>query len=566
MHPVRVLSRRQDGLSSDGAPSTTESNRPSTTSSVDPSPTIPTVTATAVATQPNQQPQSSSDTKSTYVIVCTWHLFLMNMCEIEIHSDNYLLQAIIITLVGLLALLFAIYLIRQTRIKHKNPKYIPTIFLKKAWESWEPEAHRYRLPEQNDPHEYTGAAGVSGVGRSLSGHPPSSFNNATRTAVDNIANNTAGGVDRNTSIRSVMTLPAYNMTPGQNEQVLGREGDRGGIDVVLEYPETINEEETQREAEMEALYQVRLARRRENEEREERRRLRREARERGDHVALRELQSRPANTTTTGPSVEELRAEHDRIKKERQRAVSSVAYGDLGVARHDGTRLRANSDESERQGLLGDAASMAASSHYHRRERSASSVLSIDTVNSDLPSPGYTRSRANSRPDSPLRRSVGPEDSSDNREDRAGSSPEMIDHDDIPLNSPPGYENVSLDTPQAEASALPHHMMEPPPDYTSPIYGRGEGPTLESAGYRRSQNLDELMTERRTSTHSTHSGLLPRDDRRSSTRSTRGVGGIPQLPSLRLGSLPSIHVDPGSPMTLGATEKGHSPHDQNHFG
>lgn len=404
---------------------------------------------------------------------------------------------------------------------------------------------------------------MSGVGRTLSGHPHASFNGAARTTAENDANNIAGGVDRNTSIRSVVTLPAYNMVPGQNEQVLGREGDRGGIDIVLEFPETIDEEESQREAEMEALYQVRIARRRENEEREERRRLRREARERGDHVALRELQSRPANTST-GPTVEELRVEHDRIKRERQRAVSSVAYGDLGVARHDGTRLRANSEESERQGLLGDAASMAASTHYHRRDQSASSVLSIDTVNSDLPSPGFTRSRANSRPESPLRRSMGPVDLSDNHEDRAGSSPEMINHDDIPLSSPPGYENVSLDTPNGEASPLPHHITEPPPDYTSPIYGRGEGPTLATTGSRRSQNLDELMAERRRSTHSTNSNILPRDERRTFTRSTRGVGGIPQLPSLRLGSLPSIQVDPGSPMTLEAMEKGHSPHSQNH--
>ncbi|KAJ8058821.1 hypothetical protein OCU04_011807 [Sclerotinia nivalis] len=531
MHLVRRLSRRQDGLSTNGTSSTTSSLDHSATS-----------TANSSANQSSQQVQSDSNTKPAYFI------------------------AIISTIIGLLVLLFAIYMIRRTRIKHKNPKYIPTVFLKKAWENWDPQAHQYQLPDQNDPHEYTGAAGVSGVGRSLSNRPPSSFNNAARTAVGNAADNNAGGVDRNASIRSVMTLPAYNMTPGQNEQVLGREGDRGGIDVVVEFPETIDEEESQREAEMEALYLVRLARRRENEEREERRRLRREARERGDHVALRELQSRPANTTT-GPTVDELRAEHDRIKKERQRAVSSVAYGDLGVARHDGTRLRANSEESERQGLLHDAASMAASSRYHRRDRSASSVLSIDTVNSDLPSPGFARSRTNSRADSPLRRSSGPEDLNDNHEDRAGSSPEMIDHDDIPLSSPPGYENVSLDSPQAEASTLPHHMTEPPPDYTSPIYGRGEGPSLESAGSRRSQNVDELMTERRTSTRSTNSGLFPRDERRSSTRSTRGVGGIPQLPSLRLGTLPSIHVDPGSPMAMGSTEEeGHSPHSQNHTG
>ncbi|KAM3084047.1 hypothetical protein ACMFMG_001845 [Clarireedia jacksonii] len=533
MYQVHGLSKRQDGPPTNGAPSTSSDPVQSTTSSSSSSSQSSTSTPTptnSLVQSPNSTPetQSGSDTQPAYVI------------------------AVITSIVVLLALLFAVYIIRRTRIKHRNPKYIPTTFLKKAWEKWEPEAHRYRLPENNDQLEYTGAAGAS---RGLSSQPPSSFNSAARTAVEAQANNETTGVDRTTSVRSVMTLPAYNMTPGQNEQVLGREGERGGIDVVLEFPETIDEEEAQREAEMEALYQVRLARRRENEEREERRRLRREARARGDTVALRELQNRP--TTTTGPTVEELRREHERIKKERQRAVSSVAYGDLGIARHDGTRLRANSDESERQGLLGDAASMAASSHYHRRERSASSVLSIDTVNSDLPSPGFTRPRTDSRAESPLRHSVGANDAHNHTEDRAGSSPEMIDHDDIPLSSPPGYENISLETPHSEE---PHHA-EPPPDYTSPILSRGEGPTLGGTASRpQSQNIDDLMSERHTSTHS-NSSLFPRDERRSSTRSTRGVGGIPQLPSLRLSALPSIHVDPGSPMSLRSTaeEEGHSP-------
>jgi hypothetical protein len=104
------------------------------------------------------------------------------------------------------------------------------------------------------------------------------------------------GVDRNTSVRSVMTLPTYNQAPSHNEQVLGREGE--GMDIVVESLETVNEKEHQHEAEMEALYQVRLARRREDEEREERRRLRREARERGDYVALREIQARGSVSST----------------------------------------------------------------------------------------------------------------------------------------------------------------------------------------------------------------------------------------------------------------------------
>jgi hypothetical protein len=60
---------------------------------------------------------------------------------------------------------------------------------------------------------------------------------------------------------------------------------------VIELPETAEEEEQRQEEEMEALYQVRMAQRRELEEREERRKLRREARERGNFVALRELRA-----------------------------------------------------------------------------------------------------------------------------------------------------------------------------------------------------------------------------------------------------------------------------------
>jgi hypothetical protein len=415
--------------------------------------------------------------------------------------------------------------------------------------------------------------------------PPSSFDAAARDAVEAVNNGSSGGVgvDRNTSVRSVMTLPAYNPSASQNEQVLGREGERGGIDVVIEFPETVDEEEAQREAEMEALYQVRLARRRENEEREERRRLRREARERGDFVALREIteRQRASSTTSTGQTVEELRAEHDRIKKERQRAVSSVSYADLGIARHDGTRLRANSHESEREGLLGDAASIAASSHYHRRDRSASSILSIDTMNSDLPSPGFTRTRADSRPGTPSsRRRSGQsqvETVSTSNEGRAGSSPEMIDHDDIPPNSPPGYENISLDTPQDEHRA----PLEPPPDYSSPVVGRGEhrstfettSPPAEPSNDRR----QSASSSRRTSAHIGHLISDSGSNSSSSTlsasrtltterRSSRGVAGVPQLPSLRLASLPSIQVDPGSPRSANKAMDERDVTEQRHYG
>ncbi|KAJ9627137.1 hypothetical protein H2203_003598 [Taxawa tesnikishii (nom. ined.)] len=97
---------------------------------------------------------------------------------------------------------------------------------------------------------------------------------------------TEGGVDRHTSVRSVMTLPSYSATPRAGEGVLGREGERAGMDTVVEFPETNDQEEARREEEMESLYQIRLRRREEAAERDERRRLRREARERGTMQSL----------------------------------------------------------------------------------------------------------------------------------------------------------------------------------------------------------------------------------------------------------------------------------------
>lgn len=203
---------------------------------------------------------------------------------------------------------------------------------------------------------------------------------------------TAGttGVDRNTSVRSIMTLPAYSPAARDSEQILGREGERGGIDVVVEYPEGADEEETRRDEEMESLYQIRRARRQEQAEREERRRARREARARGDFETLQRLQQdsrqRAADTALLS---QQLIAEHQ--AQDRQRRVSSVQYAELGVARHDGTRIRANSTDSDNRPLLDSAASITGSSSrpsvalnsMHTRDRSASSVLSMSTTGSD---------------------------------------------------------------------------------------------------------------------------------------------------------------------------------------
>ena len=160
---------------------------------------------------------------------------------------------------------------------------------------------------------------------------------------------------------------------------------------------------------MESLYQIRLARRREIAERDERRRLRREARERGDVTRLEQLrrESRARATAARNELVAASRedlssaaliAEHQ--SRGRERKVSAVSYADVGQVRHDGTRLRANSGDSQSQGLLDEAAPMgersgrnrgqsdaaSMSSHLikpHNRTRSGSSALSIATTASE---------------------------------------------------------------------------------------------------------------------------------------------------------------------------------------
>ena len=193
-------------------------------------------------------------------------------------------------------------------------------------------------------------------------------------------------VNRHESTRSVATLPAYSRSVRENERVLGREGEREGIDAVLEFPETQEEEEARREGEMENLYQIREHRRQEAAERQDRRRARREARQTGDLITLRRLQeeARLRAEAQENSAIAALMADYR--SRERERRASSVAYGDLGVARHDGTRIRAPSQDSY-QPLLADAASIGGGSlrpwishemrGTHACNRSVSSVMSI---------------------------------------------------------------------------------------------------------------------------------------------------------------------------------------------
>jgi hypothetical protein len=341
-------------------------------------------------------------------------------------------------------------------------------------------------------------------------------------------NQNNGTVDRNTSVRSVITLPAYRQAPSHEERVLGREGERDGIDVIVDLP-TQEDEEALREREMDTLYQIRLARRQELADRETRRQLRREAQERRDHAALATLRTQ-AQGDNTREIVRGLRETVDRIKDNRQRSVSSVSYADLGVAHHDGSRLRANSSESERVGLLADVASMAATSRpgaqspapSHTRGRSASSIVSID---SDMPSPELVRSGGSG--------SVTPRLS--NGGTRAGSSPELVEADlGDEAMPPPEYEDVPLDghdqTSPFDRSTTPLH--EPPPDYPGPYRSNSQRTNRSTEGNEQTSDSSDLATR----------------------RTSRGVGGTPQLPSLRLGRLPSIVIEPSSAL----------PHDDEH--
>ncbi|KAG7121615.1 hypothetical protein HYQ45_014449 [Verticillium longisporum] len=426
-------------------------------------------------------------------------------------NERKLVTIIILAcLMGLILLTLLYLVIRAFRFRHANKKKGGnTQTGNRGWFSGLSLTGRGR--------DYQQAHDADAVEASTGRRNRTSVRFAPAAGDGNASSNTTSTIDRNTSVRSVMTLPAYRAQALENEQVIGREGERDGVDVVVENP-TAEEDEERREREMASLYEIRVARRQEIVDREERRRERQDARTRNDVVALQNIRDR-TRAASNNSVLEELRRDHERLKNERQRAVSSVSYGDLGVARHDGTRLRANSNESERMGLLSDAASIAATSTrsgiispmQHQRAASSGSVLSFD---SDLPSPGLPRSRASSRPSTPRLNT------------RAGSSPEIIEPDsDMPLHSPPGYEDVSLEDTRSGATT-PHN--EPPPVYSGPAQRRASQLVTE---------MSDLAAGRRSPT-----------DRRADedSPSPRSGSTAPQLPQLRLQPLPQIVIEPSS--------------------
>ena len=286
-----------------------------------------------------------------------------------------------------------------------------------------------------------------------------------------------------------MTLPVYNPTPHPHERLIAREGERAGVDTVIEFPETADEEEERREQDMESLYQIRQARRREINERHDRRRERQEAREAGDWARLEQLRlqseararARAGSAASAGSSTTSLPiaaanassmlAEHHARNSSRDRRISSVSYADLGLARHDGSRLRADSVESDHRPLLESAASMGGDN------RSASSIFHLPTRRFD----SHTRAASAESvrtTDSELA-DMTPQSSS---EDRSGSSSGG--------GAPPAVRTPSVGTngePSPPIGEPPEYEDAPP--YTSPVAGRGEAGVPRLPSLRVGQGL-----------------------------------------------------------------------------
>jgi hypothetical protein len=282
-------------------------------------------------------------------------------------------------------------------------------------------------------------------------------------------NATTAGVDRHTSVRSVMTLPPYAPAAREDERVLGREGERAGMDNVVELPETVDDEEGRREEEMESLYQIRLARRAEAAEREARRQARREARARGDVQALADIRRRAEEAADLSVS-QMLIAEHQSHARTRDRRVSSVAYGALGVARHDGTRLRANSTESDNRPLLDSAASISGQSNHSRAH-------SGNTLDPDTHRRGLSVTSFGSHLSDDYDFADASRTSTQSRQSPNGMSD---DFEIVSLNPANGHSGSGAASPNLDIPSEQAPAYEDPPNYESPIQTRApQLPNLE---------------------------------------------------------------------------------------
>ena len=409
---------------------------------------------------------------------------------------------------------FSYVLLEFLRKRNARPRWIPTKYLKRKWEAWTPRdliakgMYSSQLQEQPQGPTLHGRTGDRSAG-------PSTPNLADpeRAHVDHETGVGAGAtVDRHTSVRSVMTLPAYSRAARDNEQTLGREGDRDGIDVVLEQPETAEEEEDRREEAMASLYNIRMQRRQEIANREARRQERREARIRGDAATLERLRQESALRAQEREltSATAMMAEHR--TRARDHRVSSVSYAELGVARHDGTRLRANSNESDRP-LLDSAASIAGGSIYpaSARNRSTSSVVSVSDNESDLGAPPFGRP-AGDLPNP----NMDDQTPASNRSRASSAAPSGL----TPIDTGANAEGTAI--PPMEPPSYDGNEYEDAPPYSSPV--------RTSAPQQVSQEPVAATPQR----------AEPSEETSSSS-------GAPMLPEL--GRLSSIHIAAATPVS-----------------
>ncbi|KAF2102954.1 hypothetical protein NA57DRAFT_71938 [Rhizodiscina lignyota] len=457
-------------------------------------------------------------------------------------SKTIIIVVVVIVIVVIVLLVASYFIARRLRNRNASPKYLPGNALKNRWRRWASISNRNRGQYSDRLQPDASAPSLRPSprsGRNSRSHSPALEELRTRDSSRSRETGTIGAtvergveagtrgtpadnqtaVDRHTSVRSIMTLPAYTPSARETEQILGREGERGGIDVVLEFPESTDEVEGRREEEMESLYQIRRARRAEAAEREERRRLRREARTRGDWAEVERLrveerdrrQQQERQLLGEDPegqrSAARLIAEHqeEAARRERQRRVSSVQYAELGVARHDGSRVRAGSNASARsednRPLLDSAADMGGDAggrrgtlstldalSIHHRNRSASSVFSLSSAGTDDDEPGNVYHPPFAPP---------PDDFSVRGRGRSGSGVTQNTQ-----NSSPDFEVVSLhstaDTPNGDRSTTPRpHSRAASASRLSHSITANDAPTitvdLDEVDLSRSQTAPETM-------------------------------------------------------------------------
>lgn len=344
------------------------------------------------------------------------------------------------------------------------------------------------------------------------------------------------------------------------------------MDTVIEYPEPENEIESRREEEMQTLFEIRQARRREAEEREDRRRQRREAREQGDWARLQALEQdsrarararSSASVVTAGSAASSrtnlsagmnagLQADSafliaelasQREASANRRRVSSVSYADLGLARHDGTRIRADSVESDHRPLLDSAASMGGSRAVsrqnspgrwtgirlgHGRNASEASALSIMTVDSDLGeanTPRTSATRSGSDENVPPRLQLTPQST--------------IDLTDVPSTDPPGYDDEHASPTGEEA-----------PPYTSPVLERGQGiPGMNSLPQSTRTTQHPLsQTQSRDDTAEDPGDETPPSRGRTREVPRLRLSGVRYPPAIEVLSATPVNSVPGSPL------------------